>query len=207
MLLDFHQLVRKYDMKIKGVIQVGCHRGEEDELYNSIGVKKKIYIEPTANNFRILQSKFDDENIILVNVACGEKEESAVAYVDTTNQGMSSSLLAPKDHLVQHRDVIFNDAELWKVVPLDNIPFERCDYNLLNMDCQGYDDRVLKGATKTLEHIDYIFTEINRSEMYESCCMIDDLDNILYDFKRVETGWASPSHGWGDSLYIRKSLL
>jgi hypothetical protein len=51
---------------------------------------------------------------------------------------MSSSLLAPKVHLTQHKEVIFDDAEVWKVVKLDNIPFDRNKYNLLNMDVQGF---------------------------------------------------------------------
>ena len=75
------------------------------------------------------------------------------------------------------------------------------------MDVQGFEDRVLRGATETLKHIDYLFSEANRSEMYETCCMIDDLDKLLSDFTRVETGWASPNHGWGDSLYIKSNLL
>lgn len=208
MLLDFNALYTKYKMKIKGVIQVGTHFGEEDDLYISKGIKKRVYIEPMSKSFSILVDKFDkDENVTLVHCACGETKGSEVAYVDTTNQGMSSSLLAPKDHLTQHREVIFDEAELWKVERLDDIPFERGDYNLLNMDVQGFEDRVLRGSPETLKKIDYIFTEVNRCAMYENCALIEDLDKMLPEFQRVETGWASETHGWGDALYIRKILL
>lgn len=208
MLLDFNSLVEKYDMKIKGVCQIGAHFGEENNLYVQNGIIKRIYIEPSSKSFKVLRDKFDgDENVILVNVACGEKEETMVSYMDSTNQGMSSSLLIPKDHLVQHKEVVFDEAGLWKVVRLDDIPFERKDYNLINIDVQGFEDRVFRGATETLKHIDYIFSEVNRSEMYEGCAMIEDLDAILSDFKRVETGWASPNHGWGDACFVRKTLL
>ncbi len=204
MLLDFNALYSKYKMNVKGVIQVGAHFGEEDHLYAQHGIKKRIYIEPMAKSFAVLMDKFkNDEDVILVNCACGENKGKEVAYCDTTNQGMSSSLLAPADHLIQHKEVIFDEAELWTVERLDDIPFERNDYNLLNMDCQGFEDRVLMGGLKTLHHIDYVFTEVNRSEMYEKCAQIERLDEILYEFKRVETGWASETHGWGDALYIR----
>lgn len=208
MLLDFNALYAKYKMKVKGVIQVGTHFGEENHLYIDHGISKRVYIEPMSKSFAILMEKFKyDENVILVNCACGDKKDTQVAYVDTTNQGMSSSLLVPKDHLVQHKEVIFDDAEVWKVERLDDIPFERSNYNLLNMDVQGFEDRVLRGAPETLKHIDYIFTEVNRCEMYEGNAMIEDLDAMLPDFQRVETGWASENHGWGDALYIRKTLL
>lgn len=208
MLLNFDFLYDKYSMNVKGVVQVGAHYGEEDSLYKSKGIKRRIYIEPMANSFKILSERFkNDENVILVNAACGERETREVAYVDSTNQGMSSSLLAPKDHLTQHKEVIFDVAEIWNVVTLDSIEFDRANYNLLNMDVQGFEDRVLRGAYETLKHIDYIFTEVNRSDMYENCARVEQLDNYLIDFQRVETGWASDIHGWGDALYISKTLL
>jgi len=195
-------------MNVKGVIQIGTHMGQENDLYLQHGIKKRLYIEPSKNNFSILMDKFDgDENVILANVACGDKNGKEVAYCDTTNQGMSSSLLAPKDHLFQHKEVIFDDAELWEVRRLDDIPFERSDYNFINIDVQGYEDRVFKGGVETLKNIDYIISEVNRSDMYENCARIEQLDEMLSDFKRVETGWASENHGWGDALFCRKSLL
>lgn len=208
MLLDFNALIKKYNMKIRGVVQVGCHRGQEHDLYVRAGANKFVYIEPSSLNFKILEGKFSgNENVVLVKAACGEVTERRCAILDTTNQGMSSSLLSPKVHLQQHPDVIFNDAEMWDVTRLDLIPFDREEYNMLNMDVQGFEDRVLRGSPDTLKSIDYIFTEVNREEIYEKCAQIEDLDALLPDFTRVETGWASEQHGWGDALYIRKSLL
>jgi hypothetical protein len=128
-------------------------------------------------------------------------------YTEKTNQGMSNSLLKPKVHLAQHRDVIFDSTEDVDVERLDDLFFEPGKYNLLNMDCQGFEDRVLLGAKKTLVNIDYIYTEVNRLEMYENNAMVDQLDAMLPEFKRVETGWASDYHGWGDALFIRKNIL
>lgn len=208
MLLDFSNLFNKYHFKVKGVIQVGAHRGQENGLYVKHGIENIVYVEPSSKNFSILQSKFNgNPSVILFNVACGEVSGEEVAYLDTTNQGMSSSLLKPKVHLEQHKEVIFDDAEVWTVKRLDDLPIEKEKYNLLNMDVQGFEDRVLRGATETLKHIDYIFTEVNRHEMYEGCAMVEDLDKLLPDFQRVETGWASETHGWGDSLLVRKTLL
>lgn len=208
MLLDFNALFKKYNMQVRGVVQVGTHYGEENDLYLGHGIKRRVYIEPGSKAFKILQAKFgDDPDVVLVNVACGEIKERRCAILDTTNQGQSSSLLSPKVHLKQHPEVVFNDAEMWTVERLDDIPFDRAEYNLLNLDVQGFEDRVLRGAPDTLKGIDYIFTEVNREEIYEGCARIEALDAMLPKFLRVETGWASDHHGWGDALYIKKWAL
>lgn len=209
MLLNFDELFAKYGMKVKGAIQVGAHKAQEHKDYTNHGVRKVIYIEPGPSFEELVRMFHGNEDVILFNTACGDGSEGGekMAYVEHTNQGMSSSLLAPKVHLVQHNDIIFDDTAMWKVTKLDDLPFDREKYNLLNMDCQGYEDRVLAGSTETLKHIDYIYTEVNRLEMYENNAMIEQIDTMLPDFQRVETGWASDYHGWGDAFYIRKSLL
>jgi len=125
-------------------------------------------------------------------------------YVSNDNQGQSNSLLKPDKHLQQHPEVVFNEAEIVSVKRLDYLPFERSDYNLLVTDCQGYDGHVMLGATETLKHIDYICMEVNRDSVYEGNMLIDDVDKLLSDFQRVETEWVG---NWGDSWYIRKTLL
>jgi len=76
------------------------------------------------------------------------------------------------------------------------------------MDTQGYELEVLKGATDTLELIDYIFTEISNTELYKGTALIEDLDEFLTPrgFKRVETNWQGTGT-WGDAFYIREKLL
>ena len=77
-------------------------------------------------------------------------------------------------------------------------------YNFLNIDVQGYELEVFKGAFESLKNIDYIISEVNRDEVYENCPHIDELDKYLsqLNFKRVETDWAGNS--WGDALYVKK---
>jgi hypothetical protein len=83
---------------------------------------------------------------------------------------------------------------------------------MLNIDVQGYELEVLKGSTKTLENIDYIMCEINRSTEkkgieYINCALVGELQKFLinYEFKLVEQNWAGTS--WGDGFFIRGNLL
>jgi FkbM family methyltransferase len=222
MLIDFREFFKNYNVKCKGLIQVGAHWCEEHEVYVELGISDFVYIEPCRDAFKKMCEKFEvniindnevdgtmvvTESAVLFNVACGEMDCESVMYVSHNNQGQSNSLLKPNLHLVQHKEVVFNDAELVKVKQLDNLPFDNKDYNFLVMDCQGFEGNILKGATETLKNIDYIYTEVNRDSTYENNMLIDEIDELLSDFKRMETYWPSPNWSWGDALYIRKSIL
>jgi hypothetical protein len=68
------------------------------------------------------------------------------------------------------------------------------------MDVQGYELNVLKGAVETLKDIDYIWTEVNYEELYNTCALMEDLDAFLepLGFKRM---FNSDYGGWGDAYY------
>ena len=78
------------------------------------------------------------------------------------------------------------------------------DFNFMNIDVQGYELEVMKGASKFLPHIQFIYCEVNRAEVYEGCPRIEELDEYLgtYGFERVETTWDGGT--WGDAFYIKK---
>lgn len=217
MLIPLSDLVVKYDLKIKGVIQVGAHYAEEHDVFKQLGVNYIIYIEPCKEAFDVLRNKFSNhdgyEHIRLMKFACGDKEQNdAIMFASNDNQGQSNSLLKPNLHLQQHPEVRFHETELVNIVPLDKIMAstpvvsERTNYNTLMMDCQGAEGLVLKGATETLKHIDIIYTEVNRGQTYEGNMEIDEMDAFLfpYGFERVVTYWPSHNWTWGDAFYIKK---
>lgn len=80
-------------------------------------------------------------------------------------------------------------------------------YNIFAMDVQGYEGEVLKGATETLKGIDVVYTEVNRGSTYKGNALIEEIDEMLSEFTRVETYWPSPNWTWGDACYVRKTLL
>ena len=74
---------------------------------------------------------------------------------------------------------------------------------MINVDVQGWELEVFKGAARTLENIDIIYSEVNFEELYKGCCLVGDLDTFLgnYGFIRVLTN-AKP-RTWGDALYLK----
>ena len=191
-------------MNIKGIIHVGAHYGEEISEYIDNGIQDIILFEPLVENFDVLSKKVKtlNANIEGHQVALGSKKGDATMYV-SDNEKQSSSVLKPKVHLTHHPHVKFPSTEEVEVHLLDD--YNSKDYNFINMDVQGYELEVLKGGTKTLEHVDYVYCEVNRDEVYENNAYVEELDEFLseYNMKRVETDWAGDI--WGDALYIREA--
>lgn len=203
MMLDFDDIYLKYNMKINGIIHIGAHYGEEHEQYKEKNVKNLVYVEPVLKNFNVLKENIKDDSILL-NIALGNEEKDIEMFVETANNGQSSSILKPKLHLVQYPDIVFNEKEIVKMKKLDNIGLDLSKYNLINIDVQGYELEVFKGGTNTLNYIDYIFCEINRDDVYENCAKVDELIKFLYkyNFDLVEINWAG--YTWGDGFFIKR---
>jgi len=203
MLLKLDLLIQKFGLKITGVIQAGAHWGEEFETFKKCGITRGHFFEPCSDAFGILGKKIPIGGYYCYMCALGDHSGEERINIESSNQGQSNSLLKPVKHLEYYPNIVFDSCETVSVRPLDY--FRIIDCNFLVMDTQGTELSILKGAEETLKHIDYIYTEVNREELYENCAMAEDLDNYLTEFKRVQTVWKRK--GFGDALYIKKILL
>ncbi|MEO7048913.1 MAG: FkbM family methyltransferase [Ferruginibacter sp.] len=208
MLLNFLELVDKYNIHVKGCVSIGGHFGEEYEDYIEAGIKKIVFIEPCNDSFNILNVRLGGKDgVTLIKCACGEIEEERVMYTGSQNEGQSNSLLKMEKHLQIHKGITLPTTEMVQVKRLDNLGVkDDLDFKLLVMDCQGFEGQILKGATETLKHIDYVYTEANKDEVYSGNTRIEELDSLLHEFTRVETGtWVG--NMWTDCFYVRATLL
>lgn len=192
-------------MDIKGIVHIGAHYGEEIQEYVDNGIQKIIVFEPLAKNFDVLYERLKDINADIEGhqIALGSKKGTAVMHL-SSNEYQSSSILKPKQHLELHPNVIFDGTEEVEVDILDNCDIGNC--NFINIDVQGYELEVFKGAKETLNKIDYVYCEVNRDQVYEDNALIEEIDEFLskYEFERVETKWPESYFTWGDALYIKK---
>ena len=66
-------------MKVKGIIHIGAHRGEEvDEFKKMFGQEIKLHLfEPQSEHFKILEAMYEsNSDIKLYNFGCGDKKEN-----------------------------------------------------------------------------------------------------------------------------------
>ena len=199
-------LANKWQFNVTGVIQAGAHYGEEIGFFDHLQVTKRVLFEPVKSNFDVLDKHFGiNPHNILIKKALGSQDGILPIYTETDNRGESCSILAPKEHLVQFPYIKFDELqEIVDVTTLDTCGIDLTDCNFLMMDTQGYELEVLKGASKTLEHVDYIVTEVMRAELYEGATMYEELCAFLYEkgFSMVEQNWVGGTYG--DCLFIKQ---
>jgi len=197
MILDLKKFLKKYNIRITGVIHIGAHHGEEYEYYKELGVTDQLFFEPIPECFKVLEESVGDRAI---NKALGNRTGKAVMNI-ASNNGVSSSILEPCLHKKQYPYISFKKTIQVDMVRLDDI--DTFGYNFISIDVQGYELEVFKGAIETLQDIDYILTEVNRRELFKGCVQIGELDRFLegQGFARVEVSWAGKT--WGDALYMK----
>jgi FkbM family methyltransferase len=205
MLISLPFLIEKYNLNITGIIHIGGHTGQEIPIYEECGIKEVVFFEPQPEIFKVLEENCVNSKLItyIYNVALGNKIGMVEMFVEKANGGQSSSILKPLLHLQQYPDIIFEDKITVKINTLDSYHITKRKFNFLNIDTQGYDLEVLKGAKETLKYIDCVYCEVNRAEVYEGCPMVEDIDSYLkdYRFERVETDWSGGN--WGDAFYLK----
>jgi len=195
MLINLDTIINKHNITITGVIHVGGNVGEEVSFYRKYTNRIHVF-EPRVDAFNKIP-----EDVNKYNVALGNRDGDVKMFL--ASNGQSSSCLEPKLHLQSHPSITFNENTTVPIRTLDSFAIEGC--SLLNMDTQGYELEVLKGAEETLKGINTVYTEVNTRELYRNCVLLQDLDRWLSErgFARVETS-IYEHLGWGDALYMKR---
>jgi len=204
MMMKLQNIVNNYNLQINGVIHIGAHYGQEYLDYKKQGIKNMIFFEPIHDNFiKLLENLPVDGSILICQLALGNETGEKEMFVETANKGQSCSILEPKIHLKQYPKIKFDKKEIVRMDKLDNIEFDRTKFNMINIDTQGYELEVFKGATETLKTIDIIYSEVNFEEVYKGCVLVDDLDKFLGKFGFVRILTDAKPKSWGDALYLK----
>ena len=203
MLISLHDLVKKYNIKFKGILHVGAHECEEINDYCMyIAPNMILWIEALEDKVQLCKSRYP--NTFIENAVVSDKVE--IVKFNRSNNGQSSSILELGLHKHFHPHVWYtNSYEVETKMLKDFIYKYNIEYNFLNLDIQGAELKALKGMEEYLPKVDYVYTEVNSDYVYENCCIITELDSYLEKFGlfRVETKWCE-NFRWGDAFYLRK---
>ena len=173
------------------VIEAGTYDGTDTILLAKHLNEGKIYgFEPVQSlyNKTIIKTK-DYNNIKMFNLALSDKTEETTIYISTSSMNIeniqgSSSLLKPKDHISRYPEITFNKAEIVKCINLDEWYISYCNkeiIELLWLDIQGAEPKVLKNAPNILKNTKYIYTEFSIIELYEGVDLYDKYISFLND--------------------------
>jgi FkbM family methyltransferase len=178
-------------------IHIGASWGQERQWY----YKNILWIEANpACEEQLRENLKSFPNQTYKIAVCSDKSQPKQFNIAST-KGASSSLLPLKKHKFYYPDIEYVDSIPVQTVTLDDIVKE--SYDFLNIDVQGAELLVLKGATALLPQLTYIYAEINKEELYAGCGLLPEIDSYLENlgFCRILT--SNIIHGYGEALYQR----
>ena len=189
---NFNHIYKKFEKKHNNVIiDVGANRGQSIENYLKIYNNYEIHcFEPLDNLYNELKEKYNhNKNIYLNNCALGEekKESKFFKYHNDVNSSFHEPIYGSnwekkKKRIFNKENLIQEELEV-KVIKLDdyfkinNLKF----IDLLKIDTQGYEDKVLNGSREILSSnkISFIQIEFIMGNQYENRLNIIDYENYL----------------------------
>jgi hypothetical protein len=126
MLISLHELIKKYNIQIKGILHVGAHECEELNDYEIYITRDKIlWVEGMPNKVDFCKQKFP--NVLIENAVISDKIEQVVFNI--SNNGQSSSILDFGLHSIYHPDVVYVKSYNVETKLLKNII---CNYIITN---------------------------------------------------------------------------
>lgn len=204
--MDIRLFKQKYNIDIRGIIQVGSYIAKEYPILKEVCSGDFIFIDANPKIIDTLKSNLDDNCKIFCNLITDVDDQEFT--FNLMNHEQSSSILELDKHLEYHPEYseIVDQIKI-KSIKLDTLidrnKIKMSNYNCLIMDVQGAELLVLKGFENNLNNIDYIYTELNFESMYKNCCLEKELSEYLKskNFSLVES--FNTGFGWGDGLYIK----
>jgi len=153
------------------ILEGGAHVGTDTEALAKMFPKGRIHaFEPVPDLFAQLEERTKIyPNVTRYPIALSHADGSAVLHVSGGRSISSSSLLAPKEHLTFHPDVVFEKDIQVECVALDHwakkAGLKHIDF--IWLDVQGHELNVLKSGTEILKTVAALYTEVNLKELYE----------------------------------------
>ncbi len=194
----------KYRQALSGkdlvVYDVGAANGVLSRGLVKLKNVRAVYaFEPIPSAFEELSKNTHGcTNIEKYNIALGDEDNEATIWVALDSRD-SSSLLKMK---TLHKDELpyasyDSYPETIQVARLDefaaqkNIP----PPNVIKIDVQGYEDRVIWGGANTISHADFVILEMSFTPLYDNSPLFDDIYKQMRDLNFQLVGVGGQLHG------------
>ena len=207
MLITLASLVQDYGLHLTGVVHCGARWGEEADAYDEQGVRPVWWIEANTEIIPALHRNVDPRGHHVIEAALYDVDGAVLPFHVSNFEGQSSSLLPFGTHPEFSPDTVFLHDATVTTRTIDSLVAEHgiTDCNLINLDLQGVELRVLRGGVQFLQGVNAVYSECNTAEVYKGCDQLDALDEFLASqgFQRVAIQM-NGNQGWGDALWLRQ---
>jgi FkbM family methyltransferase len=198
------------------VLDVGAHDGSYGKEIRVSGFGGRIIsFEPLREAFTVLEKRCrQDASWECVNKALGDSDGESI--INISGRKTSSSLLEMSDrHMQAEPGSSCICREKINISKLDSL---LCDFSLhdkrmyLKIDVQGYERKVLDGATLALEYIKAVELELSMVKLYEGGPLYYEMIEYLRSrgFDLISTTGGFSDHGTGhllqaDGIFVRRT--
>lgn len=202
-------------LRIETAFDVGANTGQWAERLRSGGFQGRIVsFEPLADAREILTARSRADGAWQVYpFALGDSDAAATIHV--AGNSWSSSLLAMgARHEAASPESRYIDDQQVEVRRLDALlpELRAAPPFLLKIDTQGYEMRVLRGASRTLEDARMIEVELSVPSLYEGQAEAEAIFTLLsgagYDLVSASPAFVEPATGavlQVDAIFLRQT--
>ncbi len=185
------------------VLDVGANVGQYAEQIRNLGYRGRIVsFEPLSSAYLELQEKAATDRLWeTYNLALGDKNEERLINI-SRNRYSSSLLPNLPANIESEPNTEYIGQERVDIRTLDSMIETVCATNeevYLKIDTQGYEERVLVGATEALERIDTIQLEMSLVRLYDDSMLFEEMLKLLrelgYRLAAVEPGFTNKRTG------------
>lgn len=203
--------------RVKGMIEVGASIGEEIPDWERFSISSQIFIEPITELFTVLDQRAKQQvhnpNVKCFNIALSDFDGEADFHISSGSY-CSSSLLDFSKEAIRY-GLTYQTSAIQKVQvrKLDSMvesgEINLADYNLLFVDVQGNEFKLMKGAEKSLPSFDFIFCEVNFIPIYKGATLWAEFREYMLarDFNLLNIRTLHETSGaQGEALFINKKV-
>jgi FkbM family methyltransferase len=187
---------------------VGAHLAEEADDYTRHNWGKVIWIEAQGDLAERLRNKLDPQCNQVINATVWSTSGLTFEF-NVSSSTQSSSLLNFGTHKKHYPDIVFTKSYSVITSTLEDILDKDSEFNFINLDIQGVELEALKGLGAHIDNVKWIYSEVNKKEVYENCSNVKEIDRYLRErgFKRAATRWVKNRVGATHFMFVKTSLL
>jgi FkbM family methyltransferase len=197
-----------FSIPVNGVIHVGANQAREYDRYLKNGVRELLYVEAIPSWVDFIRTKLDASRRHFVRQAVvSDTSGEHVKFNVASNEGKSSSLLPLGSHSEIYPHVSYSETIDLVTERLDDIvesEYADAGFNVLVLDVQGAELKVLAGAVKLLSRVDAVFSEVAGEALYAGGCTFQDVANFLSYHGLMFRSAELNLFGWGDAFFTRQ---
>ena len=202
--------------KINIIFDVGAHNGDFVDSFYSQHPESKFYcFEPLKKHYLYLKKKYlNNDHVKIYNKGISEKNDTLNLNVNIATNASSFSEFNEKALFYRLRKFLLGTSKITtrtekcEVINLDSFLIKNHipNIDLLKIDVEGFELKVLKGAINTLKNTKYVIIEVTLSNIFKNYYK-DEIINVLENsgFK-LEKSYLFPATNFEDRIYKNTNI-